>query len=144
MIGAMPERIQQRRVRGWRMPAGARSVARPSRWGNPWEVRAVRFALGDSLSFASIGCSPLYSGACFPRPPALSVYAAPEIEALAQRVAVDLFALAARRFQGYDPAGFEAWIAPLVGLDLACWCPLGLPCHGDVLLALADEMRRTA
>lgn len=30
----MPERIQQRRTMGWRMPLNARSVARPSRFGN--------------------------------------------------------------------------------------------------------------
>lgn len=26
----------------------------------------------------------------------------------------------------------------LGGHDLACWCPLGTPCHGDVLLELAN------
>jgi hypothetical protein len=31
-----PERIQQRRSRGWRKPEGAVSVARPGRWGNPF------------------------------------------------------------------------------------------------------------
>ena len=34
----MPCRIQQRRTKGWRKPAGAISVARPSRWGNPFPV----------------------------------------------------------------------------------------------------------
>ena len=27
----------------------------------------------------------------------------------------------------------------LAGLDLACWCPLDEPCHGDVLLRLANS-----
>lgn len=26
----------------------------------------------------------------------------------------------------------------LAGRDLACWCPLGDPCHADVLLAVAN------
>lgn len=26
----------------------------------------------------------------------------------------------------------------LAGRDLACWCPPGAPCHGDVLLELAN------
>lgn len=26
----------------------------------------------------------------------------------------------------------------LAGLDLACWCPAWLPCHADVLLAIAN------
>ena len=34
----MPERIQRKRVAGWRMPAGAVSVTRPGRWGNPFPV----------------------------------------------------------------------------------------------------------
>jgi hypothetical protein len=32
----------------------------------------------------------------------------------------------------------------LRGHDLACWCPLGRPCHADVLLDLADEERAEA
>ena len=30
-----PERIQQRRTKGWTKPPGAVSVARPHRYGNP-------------------------------------------------------------------------------------------------------------
>jgi hypothetical protein len=29
--------------------------------------------------------------------------------------------------------------AALQGSNLACWCPLGSPCHGDVLLELANR-----
>ena len=28
----------------------------------------------------------------------------------------------------------------LGGKDLACWCPLDVPCHADILLELAREM----
>jgi len=34
----VPERIQRSRQRGWRKPAGARVVTRPSKWGNPFRV----------------------------------------------------------------------------------------------------------
>jgi hypothetical protein len=34
----MPRRIQLRRTRGWRKPAGVVVVARPTRWGNPWKL----------------------------------------------------------------------------------------------------------
>lgn len=37
----MPERIQLRRSRGWRKPAGVVVVSRPSRWGNPYPIGAV-------------------------------------------------------------------------------------------------------
>jgi Domain of unknown function (DUF4326) len=33
-----PERIQVRRVAGWRLPEGAVYVGRPTIWGNPWRV----------------------------------------------------------------------------------------------------------
>lgn len=39
----MPERVQLRRVKGWRKPDGAVVVARPSKWGNPWRLDAVLF-----------------------------------------------------------------------------------------------------
>lgn len=32
----MPERIQLRRTKGWRMPANTVKVDRSTRWGNPW------------------------------------------------------------------------------------------------------------
>jgi len=34
-----PRRIQLRRTAGWRKPAGAVVVSRPSRWGNPHPFR---------------------------------------------------------------------------------------------------------
>lgn len=37
----VPERIQQKRTRGWRKPPNTVSVARPSRFGNPFRVGAV-------------------------------------------------------------------------------------------------------
>lgn len=40
----MAKRIQLRRLKGWRKPARAVVVARPSKWGNPWRVAAAREA----------------------------------------------------------------------------------------------------
>lgn len=36
----MPERIQRKRVKGWRMPENTVSVTRPGRYGNPFKVGA--------------------------------------------------------------------------------------------------------
>lgn len=33
----------------------------------------------------------------------------------------------------------EAYLAPLRGKNLACWCKLGEPCHADVLLKWAND-----
>lgn len=37
MVSQLPERIQRRRTAGWRMPAEAVYVGRPTRWGNPFD-----------------------------------------------------------------------------------------------------------
>jgi hypothetical protein len=37
---------------------------------------------------------------------------------------------------GFPPQPQE--IRQLRGKDLACWCPLGQPCHADVLLEMAN------
>lgn len=34
----MPERIQRKRTKGWKMPPNTVSVARPGRWGNPFKI----------------------------------------------------------------------------------------------------------
>ncbi|WP_024801473.1 DUF4326 domain-containing protein [Nocardia sp. BMG51109] len=36
-------------------------------------------------------------------------------------------------------AAMRAALPELRGKDLACWCPPGDPCHGDVLLDLANN-----
>jgi hypothetical protein len=42
----MPERVQLRRTKGWRMPPNTVKVDRSTKWGNPWfvthEISAVQ------------------------------------------------------------------------------------------------------
>jgi hypothetical protein len=38
----MPERIQRKRTKGWKMPAGAVYVGRPTKFGNPFSVCALQ------------------------------------------------------------------------------------------------------
>lgn len=37
-INSMPQRIQRKRTKGWKMPPNAVYVGRPTKWGNPWKV----------------------------------------------------------------------------------------------------------
>lgn len=94
LVRRRPCRIQRKRTRGWRMPAGVVYVGRPGRYGNPLKASG-RYPLAHNL-----------------------------IE-------------------------FEDWVdhrtragkldlEPLRGKDLACWCPVGAPCHGDVLIRRAN------
>lgn len=41
------------------------------------------------------------------------------------------------KFSSFHPDEFEAFIAPLRGRNVACWCKPGAVCHADVLLELA-------
>lgn len=45
----MPERIQLRRSRGWRMPPNTVKVCRPGRWGNPFGIEgtSAEFIVGS-------------------------------------------------------------------------------------------------
>jgi hypothetical protein len=38
-----------------------------------------------------------------------------------------------------DAAQRTAYLGPLQGKDLACWCPVGAPCHRDILLRWAND-----
>lgn len=38
----MTDRIQRKRIKGWRMPANTVSVCRPGRWGNPYRAGLFR------------------------------------------------------------------------------------------------------
>lgn len=68
--------------------------------------------------------------------------------------AVEMFTHDVDKFQVFHPDKYEAWIAPLRGQNLACWCrlcpahkagkPFGVecpdcaPCHSDPLGLLAN------
>ncbi len=105
----MPQRIQLRRTKGWRLPANTVVVARPTKWGNP-------FAIGKTV----------IDGA----------YA--KIDTAEDSVAHfrAMLALPERNYPGD--------LAPLQGKNLACWCAPGAPCHGDVLLELANAAQDPA
>lgn len=98
----MPERIQRKRTKGWRMPMGAVNVTRPCDWSNPYRV-------GELID---LGHRSLY---------------------VSHLLAVVLFEELV--FQ----KGWAGQIREeLAGKDLVCWCPLDVPCHADVLLAIAN------
>ena len=152
-----PIRVQRRRAKGWRMPPNTVSVARPSRWGNPWPVDDLRRALVHAYDWSGNTHEELYR-AFFAVPHGAELANAPWWTAEAPAIAVRLFRTLADHFHETAPEAYAAWLAPLRGKTLACWChlcpihaghpggrPLGEhcddcdPCHVDPLLELAND-----
>jgi hypothetical protein len=135
-----PQRIQLRRTKGWRKPEGCITVARPSRWGNPYRLARPREQRPGPAPITVVHADkwgrmtgPAWGGF------------SDETEATA--FAVDLYRRALLAAMAREEGWFDYYLGPLVGHDLGCWCVIGAPCHGDVLLTLAasrgaDDCRR--
>jgi hypothetical protein len=106
-----PQRIQRKRTKGWKMPAGAVYVGRPTKWGNPFRVGTPD---RDNCMV------------CLDRAEAVAKYRS-ELTTFANTV----------NFTGCTLAEIRS---ELRGKDLACFCPLDQPCHSDVLLELANTL----
>jgi len=121
----MPIRIQLSRKKGWRIPPNAMKVDRATLFGNPFAVikgtvsggperlvKATRYFVGDGGEFFVT-----------------------KAEAQARSV---------QRFRAWidHPANRkhrEMCIVGCRGKDLACWCKPDEPCHGDILIELANR-----
>ena len=120
----MPIRIQLSRTRGWRKPDNTVVVSRPSQWGNPHKV--VPFGKGWG---ALIGIDLRErNGATF-----LGFDRTFNTPNEARGYAVELY----REYLCRN-IDLKARVDELRGKNLACWCPVGAPCHADVLLELAN------
>lgn len=127
----MPKRIQQKRSAGWRMPANTRSVARPSKYGNPFVVRLCDGArCWEIVELFGIALrSDDYPDQFSTKQEAV-------------RAAVELYELHTGPMGSYE-LNVEQVRRDLRGKDLACWCPLPEPgetdwCHAAVLLRISN------
>ena len=112
MSSSTPVRVQRRRSKGWRTPLCSCGCGQPARYvgrGNPWRV-------GDVITVLA----PVRRGSAFVR----ELVATPALVVALYEITI-------------GPDRSDA-IAELGGHDLSCWCPLDTPCHGDVLLSLAN------
>ena len=126
-----PQRIQRKRVKGWRMPEGAKYVGRPSRWGNPFRIYRGHHSIGPTWARAREAWHHLPAQECLVGYVSSSSPLGPEAAVEPYR---DLLKARARD----APDRLRDWLAPLAGADLACWCPLDQACHADVLLEIAN------
>jgi hypothetical protein len=116
-----PRRIQIRRDRPWQTEPKAVIVDRRTERGNP-------FAVGDLVQVTAGGEIAMIR--------------------MTREMAVECFRDLMRSRLQRDPddhpddaAYVQRWhdmLAEMRGRDVACWCPLDEPCHGDVWLELAN------
>lgn len=119
---AAPKRIQLSRERGWRKPENAIVIARPRRFGNPFVV-GDDVTINGSRDLAIVKMTPALAVACFK-------------DIMKSRLRIH------PNDHPDDVAYAQSWrddLEQLRGHDLACWCPLHQPCHGDVLLRMANQ-----
>ena len=123
-----PRRIQQKRTKGWRMPLFTKSVARPSKWGNPFRI-------------ARVDCN--QAGMCWTVSDGHDLTIKHiDNELSARQRAVELYSIHIGPMGCYEID--TGSLDELAGLSLACWCPLPEPgepdwCHAAVLLDLASS-----
>ena len=99
-----PVRIQLSRRKGFRLPPNTVSVARPSKWGNPYVVGTTKNLCGRPMDAED---------------------------------AVNWFR--ANLECGMSDISTADVRRELRGKNLACWCPVDGPCHGDLLLQIANN-----
>jgi hypothetical protein len=132
----VPHRVKLSRLPGWRKPPNTRAVTRSTRFGNPFTVvKPVRDA---GRSWRVVWSYP-GAGRGRQAPPGFEPIKC-ETRHQAHEQAVRLFRewlTAPEQTDLLDQARHE-----LVGLNLACWCWLNLPCHADVLLDLVNRRGR--
>lgn len=144
-----PSRIQRKRTKGWRMPENTVYVGRGTDWGNPFKV------MGDMIY---LDCSHRrkildpWVHLCFGEvKDVVTLYRHLVKNALAAHlISVHLKLIDSEgwdhRTSAYYWNDLVYWkdhfskleLADLTGKNLGCWCPLGQPCHADVLLELAN------
>ena len=136
----MASGIQCKRTKGWRKPAGAVLVARPSMWGNPFRVRP---SVLSKTKFEVINER-------HPR----AIIASFGTKREAQAEAVRLFEIwfddtpaepgtelyLFRQKYGWKGFFLACAVNLLRGKDLMCWCALDDPCHRNVLLRKANAV----
>jgi hypothetical protein len=126
-----PKRIQRRRVKGWKMPENTVSITRPGKWGNPFKV-------GHHINEKIVRITdPLILDECFivkDKAHAIELYrmyiTGDYKTDYLKKAASMLYELTTKKFI----------IKELKGKNLACFCREGEPCHGDVLLKIANEI----
>lgn len=135
-----PTRITRQRTPGWKKPAGAIIVDRTSIYGNPWGIGTP-----GTIDLVLDGVKARYQVKDFIDPIRAAVLFGEWIDCGSvpddYLPEVTLTTIGAQMMRDHLYARRRLILAnldQLRGHDLCCWCKQGQPCHGDVLLRLAN------
>lgn len=120
---AKPQRIQRRRVKGFNLQETSKAVnglecvscCRPGRWGNPFKVKCETIPDRTPAQAVELFRHRLELGIKHQAAPGSVVH------------------------PGYNFLWMADHLEDLRGKNLACFCPVGQPCHADVLLEFANR-----
>jgi hypothetical protein len=127
----IPERVQLRRSKGWRMPADTIKVDRSTRWGNPFCASApgrphdAEVRLADGVSW--------WTHSRWSRADTVAMFEA----WMRGRTVCDAASGEPLPEAVVDALPGRPDVRPLKQHHFACWCRPGDACHADVLLRLA-------
>ncbi|GGA10943.1 hypothetical protein GCM10011333_12210 [Sediminivirga luteola] len=124
-------------MKGWRMPADTIYVGRGTRWGNPWHGRGGTTYGPAWWEYRSRAMSEVTRGTSDNEK--VHLYRTNSDPHASAAHAVELFRTYCDVMDRDHKHEFAAWVHPLRGRDLACWCRLDAPCHADVLLEIANQ-----
>lgn len=137
-----PQRITLSRTKGWRMPPNTRVVTRATIFGNPfavgdpgrWWVPNPDGSRGWDVAYLMPAMNAYqavtFFSAWLHQPRSLPAY---PTALNGSGKAVTFLAMSNRREE------ILARLPYLRGMNLACFCKPGCPCHADVLLELANR-----
>jgi len=127
-----PKRIQRQRTKGYRLPPDAIYVGRPSLWGNPYSLDDVRAMFPEVPVEDRAAAAVRLYGSELEHWGLMSDFGWHVSDARWDAIDAEITASGAKSMADYARV-------VLRGHDLACWCPLDQPCHGDTLLELANR-----
>ena len=137
-------RVQLSRRKGWQLPANTISVARPTKWGNPYRVQRAGQGIPEKYAVADRMAWVVVRGDKWGNPQ--NRYGGFTSKEDATAFAVGMFerSVLGSRLEVDGEHTVRSWLAALAGKNLACWCPLPEPgqpdwCHAAVLLRLTNE-----
>lgn len=121
----MPERVQLKRTKGWKMPPNTVKVDRATGFGNPFPViKGTQTHMGETTDVWTVGT---WSGPAMWFQDTREAAIALAVEAFSKWVMLPAQERLRQRAQ-----------RELRGKNLGCWCKPGEPCHADVWLKLAN------